>query len=858
MSGTRRLIGLSAATIAVVAAVNLVAFFGGAYRGFIDPDSSTGTFERAVHALRAARTDPSRDVLVLGDSRIYGGLDPSVAGASSGGLRFLNGGVPGTDPRCWFFFDRAIDPDARRFRAIVIPVDAYTDDTSALGSLDAADHQPDLHAVVFETTPPDAVRIARSFDVPNVAREAAFDLILRGPLLRDDIQAFAADPAARMRALRSTRDDAFDPATAHPFATALTGLRVDFASEGLSAPAWVPPAEITELRTQIFRLPEPSASYAAYRRAWLGPIVRRYADAGVPVVVVRIPARPVHRALPPPPAGSLVALARRFGAVLVPQERYVALERPELFADHDHLDAAGSRTFSAMFGRDVSRAIAHRAAMPLATAPLANGEAPQPHGFRSGVHAVLAALGVGVPLAFQSVDYGIFLSLVLALFYAAPRRARPALLLAASYLFYVRWNAWYLVFLLFLTLTDFAIGLRLGTGSPRRKRALLVTGVAFNLAFLASFKYLNFGTSTVAALLGRSDDPWFLALVVPVGISFHTFQSMSYLADVASGRIAPERRLWAYALYLAFFPQLLAGPIVRAGLFLRELTAWAPPDADDIERALREIALGLLKKLALADQFAPTVDAYFGSAPPPPGAPAAWCAAFAFAMQIYFDFSGYSDIAIGSARLFGFDFPENFRRPYLAVSVADFWRRWHISLSTWLRDYLYIPLGGNRNGVPRTYRNLMLTMLLGGLWHGANWTFVAWGGYHGALLAGERANGMATRQPVRGGARLARTLATFLAVLLGWVLFRAPSFAAAFATYRAMFGGGGGPWSLPPIPCIGVALALAIGVAQERGARWNWRARPALVSVAAMSALVLAIELASWPGEAAPFVYFKF
>jgi MBOAT, membrane-bound O-acyltransferase family len=197
-----------------------------------------------------------------------------------------------------------------------------------------------------------------------------------------------------------------------------------------------------------------------------------------------------------------------------------------------------------------------------------------------------------------------------------------------------------------------------------------------------------------------------------------------------------------YALYLAFFPQLLAGPIVRSRLFFGELFAWRPPGPDDVTYGFARVGFGLVKKMAIADQFAPIANGYFGSITSHPGAPAAWGAVFAFGMQIYFDFSGYSDIAIGCARLLGFVFPENFRMPYLATSITDFWHRWHITLSTWLRDYLYIPLGGSRHGTLATLRNLMITMLLGGLWHGAQWTFVAWGGVHGVMLCIERLLGI--------------------------------------------------------------------------------------------------------------------
>ena len=247
-------------------------------------------------------------------------------------------------------------------------------------------------------------------------------------------------------------------------------------------------------------------------------------------------------------------------------------------------------------------------------------------------------------------------------------------------------------------------------------------------------------------------NPWLVNLFVPIGISFHTFQSISYLVDVYRGRTVAIRKPLDYALYLAFFPQLLAGPIVRAGLFFGELFTWRPPGPQDVTYGLARAGFGLLKKTAIADQFAGVANGYFDAISSHPGSPAAWSAMFAFSMQIYFDFSGYSDIAIGCARMLGFVFPENFRMPYLATSVTDFWHRWHITLSTWLRDYLYIPLGGNRGGALATLRNLMITMLLGGLWHGAQWTFVAWGGVHGVALCIERLLGVGRERSTPRGA----------------------------------------------------------------------------------------------------------
>ena len=797
-------------------------------------------------------------MLVLGDSRIYAGLDPSVASAATGGrFRFANAGVPGTTPRTWYFLDRAIDPGAHRYRAVVIPVDAYADDTSAIGSLDADDHPSDLRAIVFRAKPGDVPRVAASLGEGDLERHAALDLALRGPLLRDDIQELLSDPKQRFVALDAAAPNEFDPSAAHPFATVLTGLRVDFAAGTIAYPPWVTPDERSEMEKQILRIPVASPTYRRYRERWLGPIVARYRAAGVPVVVVRIPTRPVHRDVPPEPSGMLAELAASGSVRLVPQAAYVALERPELFADHDHLDAAGSRVFSALFARDVARAVTTPPSSDAnaRTAGLGDAAPIVPQG---RLHRILVALGIGVPIPIQSLDYVLFLALVALAFYLAPRGLKPSVLLIASYYFYARWNAWYVAFIAVITLSDYAIALALDRPGASRRKTLLAFGIAANLAFLGTFKYANFVTANAAAIFGIRADPWLLNVLVPVGISFHTFQSISYLVDVYRGKTASVRNLRDYALYIAFFPQLLAGPIVRAGRFFGELAAWRPPGVDAVERGLREIVLGLVKKLAIADQFAPVANAYFGDVATHPGAPAAWGAVFAFAMQIYFDFSGYSDIAIGSARLLGFDFPENFRRPYLATSVGDFWRRWHISLSTWLRDYLYVPLGGNRGGTFATVRNLMITMLLGGLWHGANWTFVAWGAYHGVLLCIERIVRVSRGDESRGFERVVRVLVTFILVTFGWILFRAPTFAEAGTVITSLVAGGAGAWPLVTWTFVPPLVALVIGIAQERGARWTWRTLPVGLQVAAASTLLLALETLSWPGEASPFVYFKF
>src|SRR5579862_2648706 len=391
-------------------------------------------------------------------------------------------------------------------------------------------------------------------------------------------------------------------------------------------------------------------------------------------------------------------------------------------------------------------------------------------------------------MLFNTGQFFIFLAVVLALFYAAPRAVRKYVLLAASYFFYASWNPKFIALLLTLTLIDYTAGIWLERVRPGRKKLVLILSLSANLGFLGFFKYYNFLGDNLAALLGRPPHSFWQDIVLPLGISFHTFQSMSYVVDVYRGQQKAIRNPVDYALFIAFFPQLVAGPIVRAREFFADYYQWAPPLSEERLRGVLWILLGLAKKMVLADQFAQIADSYFQNLAAHPGAPAAWSGVGAFAMQIFFDFSGYTDMAIGMALLLGFHFPTNFRRPYLAFSITDFWHRWHISLSRWLRDYLYIPLGGNRHGSLMTYRNLMLTMLLGGLWHGASWNFVIWGGYHGALLGLERVCGRKRFQnPPHWQLYPFRAVFTFGLVCVGWVFFRAATLHDSLYVIEQMF-----------------------------------------------------------------------
>ena len=394
-------------------------------------------------------------------------------------------------------------------------------------------------------------------------------------------------------------------------------------------------------------------------------------------------------------------------------------------------------------------------------------------------------------MLFHSPLFLIFFALVFAGTRAPlPWRGKKALLLLASYLFYAAWNPPFVALIWLSTAVDWLAARALGRAEGGRRKALLGVSLCLNLGLLAGFKYANFLGESFAALSGLPYEAY--SIVLPVGISFYTFQTLSYTIDVYRGRIEPARDPLDFALFVSFFPQLVAGPIVRASEFLPQTLQEQRASGRELCWAGALFTLGLFKKVFLADGIlAGLVQRGFESGGPVSGAQA-WTSSYAFAGQIYCDFSGYSDMAIALALALGFALPDNFRAPYGALGFSDFWRRWHISLSSWLRDYLYVPLGGNRKGPVRTAINLALTMLLGGLWHGAAWTFVAWGALHGLYLAGERAlrtRPLWTRIQESLVGRLALGLLTFHGVCLAWVLFRAESFPRALEFFRAMVGG---------------------------------------------------------------------
>ena len=385
-----------------------------------------------------------------------------------------------------------------------------------------------------------------------------------------------------------------------------------------------------------------------------------------------------------------------------------------------------------------------------------------------------------------------FLPLALLIYYAAPRILKQLALTVLSYVFYGWSNPWLVILIFASSIIDYSCGRAIAAegASSRQRKAGLWISVASNLSLLAFFKYAGFFASSVESVIAFSgnNDPafpaWLYTIPLPIGISFYTFQSMSYSIDLYRGNAKPARSFVDFLCYVAMFPQLVAGPIVRYSQVADQLHNRAHT-LEGFVLGFTRFNIGFAKKILLANPMGAIADACFSAGDGSLGLFAAWLGVTAFAFQIYFDFSGYSDMALGLGRMFGFRLPENFDAPYRARSITEFWRRWHISLSTFLRDYLYIPLGGNRLSPSRTYANLMIVMFLGGLWHGAQWTFVIWGLIHGALLTMERWLGKkAWYHRFPGPARIALT---FLILLITWVFFRAQSFGVAFAYLKSMF-----------------------------------------------------------------------
>jgi alginate O-acetyltransferase complex protein AlgI len=460
-----------------------------------------------------------------------------------------------------------------------------------------------------------------------------------------------------------------------------------------------------------------------------------------------------------------------------------------------------------------------------------------------------------------------FLPATLLGYYALPRRGRHLWLTLASYFFYGWASPAFMALLLVSSAIDFVCGGKIGAlpvEARRPRRAWLIVSIVTNLSLLGFFKYFNFAIDSYNAILalaglGSAQADVALRVALPLGISFYTFQSMSYSLDIYRGRARPLKSVIDFALYVSLFPQLVAGPIIR----FSELADQLRERTHTFEKFARGVAffgLGMAKKILLANPCGFAADAAFNAGSL--NVLDAWTGVTAYAFQIYFDFSGYSDMAIGLGLMFGFVFPKNFNSPYLAESITDFWRRWHISLSTWLRDYLYLPLGGNRKGPARTYVNLAIVMLLGGLWHGAAWNFVVWGGIHGVWLAAERA--MGKRSPYGAMPRAVRVTLTFLGVLLTWVFFRAADLPAAVLYLASMFGLAEVQPSAALIgailytPYSLVSLLIAALVTWAAPQTWDWTRRLSAPRAAmALACLVLALITMGSQGFN-PFIYFNF
>lgn len=470
---------------------------------------------------------------------------------------------------------------------------------------------------------------------------------------------------------------------------------------------------------------------------------------------------------------------------------------------------------------------------------------------------------------FNSFVFALFLALLLPVYYGLRgQRARASWLLAASYLFYGYWDWRFCGLLLISTVVDFFVGRALhGADEPTRRKQLLWVSCAVNLGILAVFKYFNFFIDSVLAT-GLDVDFLHLHIILPVGISFYTFQTMSYTIDIYRRRLEPTDSFIDFALFVSFFPQLVAGPIERARNLLPQIARLDRPSSDQVRQGLALLAVGYFKKVLVGDAAGRMVDHIFGNHQLYTS-PELLAGLILFSIQIYADFSGYSNIARGLAKLLGIELMKNFEQPYLSANITEFWRRWHISLSSWLRDYLYISLGGNRRGNGRTYVNLLTTMLLGGLWHGAAWTFVVWGGLHGLYLAvhkmvlGDRK--IADRFEWRGPASLVRWLAgvavTNVLVLLTWLFFRAEDFDQAwyFLSSFANWQGSELAGRFTGITLSFMAMVVLLDCCEYFGRRHDWllRLRPSVAWGLGTAAMILVV-LYMATTDPMPFVYFQF
>ena len=471
-------------------------------------------------------------------------------------------------------------------------------------------------------------------------------------------------------------------------------------------------------------------------------------------------------------------------------------------------------------------------------------------------------------MEFNSLEYVLLLLVSCVLFFGAGYRARLVVLIAASLIFYAAWNVPLVSLIVISAVVDFAAGRGLDKATaPGKRKLILAISLVMNLGLLGYFKYANFFLDNLHAVFGLGPGAGFLDVVLPPGISFYTFQTMSYTIDVYRGKIRPTSSFLRFFLYVSFFPQLIAGPIERAGHLLVQFDQAATRkfSVENLVSGAQMIVWGMFKKVVIADQCGRLADQIYTQ----PDAYDGWSAliaTYAFTLQIYCDFSAYSEIARGSARMFGVDLMRNFDQPYLSRNISEFWRRWHISLSNWFRDYVYIPLGGNQRGKARTLTNLTITMFLSGLWHGAAWTFVLWGLFHGLLLLLNALFGRKLRErlPDNRAVRFGEWFVCFHLVVLGWVLFRAKDMTQVGEVLRSIahdlgrvFTGGPGPSPEQALFIAGVFAFVGMsGI--ERGQRLLHRIwSSSTASVVFATALIVAMLLLGLPDGPA-FIYFQF
>jgi len=477
-------------------------------------------------------------------------------------------------------------------------------------------------------------------------------------------------------------------------------------------------------------------------------------------------------------------------------------------------------------------------------------------------------------MSFTSPQFFIFLLTSLIVYHFLSHKYQNIFLLAASYFFYCQWDYSFSYLMAATTLVVFIFSHYIyKSQSDRNKTILLSVAITYNLLLLGLFKYYNFfigATSVFLEKFGFNPNLHVLKILIPVGISFYIFQTISYLVDVYRGRIAPEPNFLNFALYIAFFPKLLTGPIERADTLLPQIRHKRTVDANNFSQGIVLILYGLVKKVAVADVIASQVEISFNN-PAAQSSTTLLLSAYLYSILIYCDFSGYTDLARGISKLFGINLSENFSQPYFASNIREFWRRWHITLSTWLRDYLYIPLGGSRRGEARTILNLMITMLLGGLWHGANWTFVFWGGAHGLMLGAEHvfkkvssgANvavaGIIRGKPLANLSRLISIMITFNLVTLAWVFFRAESFSTAFLFLEGILMG---RWQTNPaaLACLlySLTIVLAIDMPQYFAKNQAFLANSNLILRSFAYAVMISLIIITWSNDYVPFIYLQF